>query len=155
MGRNAAIYGLGFYARDVPDGVLRELMTADDLGIRLSGLELATRRNPARFARESMDVVRFVVKQSQPDQPPVTGQRSYMDSLPRLLSRQGRGPIPAALLDGLADSEPHVRRIVIEALALAGNPDAEQGLKPLTKDRDIMTRAAATKAIGRLGPIDR
>ena len=153
--RNAAIYGLGLYARDVPDGVLRELMTADDLGIRLSGLELATRRNPARFARESMDVVRFVVKQSQPDQPPVTGQLSYMDSLPRLLSRQGRGPIPPALLDGLADPEPHVRRIVIEALALAGNPDAEQALKPLTKDRDIMARAAATKAIGRLGPIDR
>ena len=98
--RNAAIYGLGFYGRDVPDGVLSQLMTADDLDIRLSGLELATRRNPARFARESMDIVRSVVKQSQLDQPPVTGQRSYMDSLPRLLSRQGRGPIPDPLLDG-------------------------------------------------------
>jgi len=114
--RNAAIYGLGFYGRDVPDGVLRELMTADDLGIRLSGLELATRRNPARFARESMDVVRSVVKQSQADQPPVTEQHSHTTSLPRLLSRLARGPLPAPLLDGLTDPEPQVRRIVIEAL---------------------------------------
>jgi HEAT repeat protein len=40
-------------------------------------------------------------------------------------------------LEGLADPEPQVRRIVIEALALAGNPDAEQALKPLVKDRDM------------------
>jgi HEAT repeat protein len=102
-----------------------------------------------------MDVVRSVVKHSQTDQPPVTEQRSDTASLPRLLSRLARGPLPAPLLDGLADPEPQVRRIVIEALALAGHPDAEQALKPLTTDRDITTRAAARKAIGQLGPIDR
>jgi HEAT repeat protein len=153
--RNAAIYGLGFYGRDVTEAVLRQLMTSDDLEIRLSGFELATRRNPTRFARESMDVVRSVVKQSQTEQPPATEQRSHAASLPRLLSRLARGPLPAPLLDGLADPEPQIRRIVIEALALAGNPDAEQALQPLTMDRDIATRAAARKAIGQLGPVDR
>jgi HEAT repeat protein len=44
---------------------------------------------------------------------------------------------------------------VIEALALAGNPDAEPALRPLTRHRDMITRDAAAKAIGQLGPIGR
>ena len=153
--RNAAIYALGFYGQDVPETVLRQLMASDDLEIRMSGLELATRRSPARFAHESMDIVRSVVRQSQNKKPAVAERSRNAASLPRLLSRLGRGPLPAPLLDGLADPEPEVRRIVIEALALAGNPDAVKALNSIVKDRDIDIRAAARKAIAQLGPIDR
>lgn len=134
---------------------MRQLMTSDDPDIRVTGLDLATRRNPARFARESMDVVRSVVKQSQTDQPPVTRERPDAAALPRLLARLARGPLPAPLLDDLADPEPQVRRIVIDALALAGNPDAAPLLKSLTTDRDATVRRAARTAIRQMGPIDR
>ena len=153
--RQAAIYALGFYGRDVPDTVLRQLMVTQDLEIRMSGFELATRKNPARFASESMEVVREVVKSSQSGQPSTTAQRSDTSALPRILSRLGRGPLPAPLLDGLTDPNPQVRQIVIEALALAGNPDAQPALRLLTRHPDTTTRDAAVKAIAQLGPIDR
>jgi hypothetical protein len=151
--RRAAIYALGFYDRDAPDTLLRHLMVSHDLEIRVSGFELATRKNAARFARESMDVVRAVVKPSQSDRRSTTAPNP--DLLPRILSRLARGPLPAPLLDGLADPDPQVRLIVIEGLALAGNLDAEPALRPLTRHRDRATRDAAAKAIEQLGPIDR
>jgi hypothetical protein len=113
------------------------------------------RRSPARFAHESMDIVRAVVRQSQNNKPPVAERSRNAASLPGLSSRLGRGPLSAPLLDGLADPDPEVRRIVIEALALAGNPDAVKALNTLVTDRDVDVRAAVRKAIAQLGPIDR
>lgn len=151
--QSAAIYALGFYGRDVSDDTLRRLMTSGDAAVRLSGLELATRKSAARFAREVMDVVRALTS------PDATGSsdrdRRAVSALPRFVARLARGPLPAPLLEGLADRQPEVRRIVVQALGLAGNPDAVPALQPIADDADVATREAARRALRALGPPDR
>lgn len=151
--RQAAIYALGFYDREIDPAALRQLLASKDQEIRFGALELATRKDPARFARESMDFVRaFVVPRTDgggTSEDDLGGNAAY---LPRILCRLARGPLPAPLLDGLRDPNPEVRRIVIVALELSGNPDAVGHLELLAKDADPDTREAARKALRTLGP---
>ena len=144
--RDAAIYALGFYNRDLPDDTLRQLLRVNDVRTRLSAAELATRKDPARFARECIDVARSLLKTKN------AAERPESDAVPKLLARLARGPIPSVLLDALADPDPVFRRIVIEALALSGNPDAVPALKPLASHPDAATQTAARHAIQVLGP---
>lgn len=151
--RDAAVYGLGFFGREVPEGVLRQLVKAEPLELRFSAIELATRKDPARFARETMELVRAQVAQAaKAGAQDWKAQRNLHQDLPRIVCRLGRGPIPQPLLDGLADPDPIVRRIVVESLELAGNPDAVRSLEPLTRDSDEATRKAAQAALQALGP---
>jgi hypothetical protein len=145
--RNAAIYALGFYDRDVPEAALRRLFASDDQGVLYNALELATRRHPARFARESMDIVRVLVKQSKKG-----GSADGVAYLPRILCRLARGPLPEVVVAGLKDPDSEVRRTVVLALQLAGNPDGAQYLEPVTHDADSSTREAAQAALALLGP---
>jgi HEAT repeat protein len=144
--KTAAIYALGFYGRDVPGPALRELMKSDDDQIRLSAFELATRKDAGRFASESMDVVRAWVRQ------PKGSESSTGAYMLRILCRLARGTLPSPLLDGLKDQNAEVRRIVVLALELGGNPDAVRSLEPLTRDPDPTIREAAQTAIRSLGP---
>ena len=143
--RQAAICALGFYGRDLPPTALRQLMGSKDQEIRFSAFELATRKDPARFAGESMDVIRASVQSNE-------DRDRNVAYLPRVLCRLARGPIPAPLLEGLKDPNPEVRRVVIRALELSGNPDAIRNLEPLTRDPDPATRTASQAALRVLGP---
>ncbi|HKB72536.1 MAG TPA: HEAT repeat domain-containing protein, partial [Thermoanaerobaculia bacterium] len=149
--RRAAIYSLGFYGREVPDEVLRTLMRAEDIDLRSGAVELATRKNAARFARETMDLVRSQLAHAK-DTTDDGETQSRVAYLPRLVSRLARGPIPQPMLDGLEDPDPKVRRIVVQALELSGNPDAIPDLVRLSHDPDSAVREAAEKAIRFLGP---
>jgi HEAT repeat protein len=131
--RQAAVYALGFYTRDVPEGVLRQLIAADDAQLRFSALELATRRDAQRFTNESLDVVRAILGDMK------GGPSSY---------EQERTPFVAALT---AD-DPVLRRVVVVALELGGNPDAVPYLQPLANDPDPAVRESAASAIAALGP---
>ena len=142
--RRAAIYALGFYGRDAPDTLLRDLMVTHDLEIRLSGFELATRKNPARVARESMDVVRAVVTASR-ERPAVdhsAASRPVFTSANSVAAGPvGRYPRHFWMVSPIRTRRSD--RLWIRALALAGNPDAEPALRRLTRHRDVTTRDAA------------
>ena len=153
--RNAAIYALGFYGRDVPEGTLRQLIAVDDIQLRSNAIELATRKDPARFARETMDLVRAKVALADKAKPDDWETQRGLRYLPRIVCRLARGPIPQAMLDGLKDPSPGVRRIVVQALELSGNPDAVPTLEPLARDADPATREACQAALRALGPADR
>jgi HEAT repeat protein len=56
------------------------------------------------------------------------------------------------MLDGLEDPDPAIRRLVVQALELSGNPDAVPIVEPLTRDSDPATREAALAALRALGP---
>jgi len=152
--RNAAIYALGFYGREVSEATLRQLMAADDMALRSSAVELATRKDAARFARETMDLVRATVAQAAKAKTDDWETQRGLAHLPRVLCRLGRGPIPQAMLDGLKDPSPLVRRIVVQALELSGNPDAVRSIEPLARDADSATREAFQAALRALGPAD-
>ncbi len=149
--RQAAVYALGFYGHDVPEATLRQLLASDDLGLRFSVVELATRRGAARFATETMEVVRAIAARAATAK---AGDwtRQSLDFLPQIVCRLARGPIPQPLLDGLNDANPTIRRIAVQALELSGNPDAIQSLEPLTRHPDPATREASRAALLVLGP---
>jgi HEAT repeat protein len=149
--RQAAIYALGLYGRDVPEPALRRLLASDDIGLRFLAVELATRRDAARFAAETMELVRAVVALAAKAK---AGDwtRQSLRYLPRIVCRLARGPIPQSMLDGLSDADPTVRRITVQALELSGNPDAVRSLEPLTRDPDPATREASRVALLYLGP---
>jgi hypothetical protein len=106
--RNAAIYALGFYGRDLPEATLR-----------------------------------------QPDDWDTQRSLTY---LPRIVCRLARGPIPKAMLDGLRDPNPGIRRLLVQAFELSGNLEAVPIVEPLTRDSDPATREAAQAALRALGP---
>jgi HEAT repeats len=152
--RNAAIYALGFYRRDVPEDTLRQLMEVDDLDLRSSAVELATRKGAARFARQAMDFVRAQIVHGRNGPADDWQARREPSYLPRILCRVARGPIPQPFLDGLSDPDPTVRQIVVQALELSGNPDAIPYLEPLTRDPNPAIREASQAALHSLGPVD-
>lgn len=151
--RNAAIYGLGWYERAVPEAALRQLLSDKDLQIRYGALELATRKDPARFAREAMDITRAMMSQ-QSDGSQGYDEQRQLSYLAQILSRLARVAIPSEVLNGLKDSNPVMRRTVVLSLQLAGDPDAIPHLQPLQGDPDAATREAAKAALVRLGPAD-
>jgi HEAT repeat protein len=152
---NAAIYALGFYGRDVPEAALRQLIASDDVDVRFNAVELATRKDAGRFARELMDLVRAkVALAAKAKSDDFEAQRS-LAYLPRIVCRLARGPIPQPMLDGIEDPDPLVRRIVVQALELSGNPDAVRSVQALARDPDSATREAAQAAVQSLGPGDK
>ena len=150
--RNAAIYGLGLYKRDAPEAALRQLVNDADLGIRSSAFELATRKDPGRFAPEGMDLLRTMIRRSRSGRAQNWEQQRELAYMPRLLCRMTRGPIPPPLLDGLNDSDTEVRKMVIETLRLGGNPEAVRAIEPLLRNPDLSIGTAAGVALRSLGP---
>lgn len=148
--RAAAIYGLGFYEIDVPESALKQLLSDKNDSIQMSAVELATRKNPDRFAKETMEIARTTIKKSEADK---SGDKEQLLSyLPRLLCRQTRRSLPPALTDGLKDADPLLRRTVVIALQLGGNPESIPHLTPLLNDSDPSVREAARVALEWLGP---
>jgi HEAT repeat protein len=135
----------------VPEPALRRLLASDDVGVRFSAVELATRRDAARFAAETMELVRAMVARASKAK---AGDwtRQGLDYLPQVVCRLARGPIPQSMLDGLTDASPAVRRVTVQALELSGNPDAVRSLEPLTRDPDPAIRDASRAALLSLGP---
>jgi hypothetical protein len=150
--RNAAIYGLGFYGRDVPEAGLRQLLKDADLAIRSSALELATRKDPGRFAPEGVDLLWAMIKQKKSGGARDREQERGLAYMPRLLCRMTRGPIPTPLLDGLKDPDAEIRGLLIETLRLGGNPEAARAIDPLLRDPDAAVRIAAGAALRAIGP---
>jgi len=149
--RNAAIYGLGLYKRDVPEAALRQLVKDADLVIRSSAFELATRKDPGRFAPEGMELLRAMIQRNRSGKAQDWEQQRGLAYMPRLLCRMARGPIPSPLLDGLNDSDTEVRKMVIETLRLGGNPDAVKAIEPLLRNPDVSIATAAGVALRALG----
>jgi HEAT repeat protein len=152
--RNAAVYALGFYAEDVPESVLRELVADKDLQLRFSAVELATRKNAGRFARETMELARAQLAHAAKAKPDDFDAQHSVEYLPRLVCRLAQGPLPQPLLDGLKDPNPAVRRIVLQGLEFSGNPDAVPHLRTLETDADPAVREAAKAALLFIGPAD-
>jgi len=111
----------------------------------------ATRTGAARFAPEMMDLVRAQVALAAKAKPDDWEAQRSLQYLPRIVARVARGPIPQPLVDGLKDPNPVVRRIVVEAIELSGNPDAAQSVEPLTHDPDPAVRKASEAALAFLG----
>jgi len=149
--QNAAIYALGWYRKEVPEATFKQLMSAPDLDVRLSALELASRKDPRRFADDAISVLRAFVDEAETGRADAQQRLRY---LTRILSRFSRGPLPAPLLAGLEDRSPTVRRVVAESLGMGGNPEAVRHLEVPTHDPDESVRDAARAAIDLLGPAD-
>lgn len=150
--RQAAVYALGFYGDPLPDSLLRQLLASPEFDLRSQALEIATRADAARLAVETMALVREQAARSATAKPDDYDARRAVEQLPRLVCRLARGPLPKPLLDGLGDRDPVIRRVVVRALELSGNPDAIGALKPLTTDPDSAVREAATAALAFIGP---
>ena len=152
--KNAAIYSLGLFGRDVPETTLRQLIADEDLGVRFNAIELATRKNPGRFALEAMKFVRAKTVQAKDAKPDNWEIQREMAYLPRVLSRLARGPIPQPMLAGLKDPDPTVRRIVIQAFELSGNPDSVKYIQAIARpDADAETLKSSQQAIRIIGPM--
>ncbi len=151
--KNAAIYSLGLYGRDVSEAVLRQLLATQDLELRFNSIELATRKDAVRFAQETMDFVRAKISQTKAANADDWNLQRELAYLPRIVSRLARGPIPPPMQAGLKDPEPTVRRIVVQAMELSGNPDSVKYIQPLTRDPNKATKEASRQAIRTLGPM--
>lgn len=147
--KRAALYGLGFYDRELPLEALQHLVREGDLDARFSGVEIATRSHPERVANETMAFIRDLVREPAADS--VRRQReSIIEVLPRILSRFSWAEIPQPLIAALDDENPRVAKLVIQGLALGGNPVVLPALHEVAK-REDQVGAVARKAIERLG----
>ncbi len=152
--RNAAIYALGWYRTEVPEATLRQLMSAPDPDVRLSALELASRRDPGRFAEDAINVLHACADDAEKGGAGDANAQQRLRYLTRILSRFSRGPLPGPLLAGLEDREAAVRRVVAESLGMGGNPEVVPHLERLAHDPDASVRDVARAAIDLLGPAD-
>jgi HEAT repeat protein len=152
--RQAALYALGFYGDSISDALLRPLIASRDFDLRSQAIELATRSDAARFAAETMAFAHEQVVQSAKAKPDDYDAQRALERLPRLLCRLARGPLPKPLLDGLSDRDPAIRRAVVQALDLSGNPDAVAALNGSTTDPDPAVREAAKAALAFIGPAE-
>lgn len=151
--RQAAIYSLGFYKRVIPETTLRQILVTDDAPqLRLSAVELATRRNGTPFAGEVMNLVQLLASKAAEEKPNDWEARRSLAYMPRILSRLARGPIPKPVLDGLKNPAPVVRAVVVQGLALSGNPDAVPNIRALLGDPSSNVREASQMALLALGP---
>jgi HEAT repeat protein len=149
--RNAALYALGFYRRDIPEDALKALLDDEDPNIRMSALEIATRKDPAPHADRAMEVLRAALVRATGDEASWQ-ERHQLNSLIRMLARFCRGRLPQPLLAGLEDPAPGMRKAVAQALGMGGNPEAVPALRPLTADEDEDVAKAARLALWALGP---
>jgi hypothetical protein len=150
--RKAAIYSLGFYKRVTPEASLRQILATDDAILRLSAVELATRRNGTPFAGEVLNLVQLLASKAAEEKSNDWQARRSLAYMPRILSRLARGPIPKLVLDGLKNPDPVVRAVVVQGLALSGNPEAVPNIRALLGDPSSNVREASQMALQALGP---
>jgi hypothetical protein len=149
--RMAAIYSLGFYRHEPPEAALRAMVRTGSMEARQSAIELATRRRPERFAAEAMAVVRDTVAAPKGEREERFEHEHALTVLARVLARLAPA-LPPPVLDGLHDPNPGVRRVVVDALCMGGNPVAARALADLADDRDEAVRVSVRRAIETLGP---
>jgi HEAT repeat protein len=155
--KKAAIYGLGFYGKRIPEDALHRLVREGGLETRLSGLEIATRHEPAPFAGDAMQLLRDMAVQgnSSTDASQEEFDRtSLLRHMTRILARFSRSDIPRVILDGLRSPEPAIRLHVALALGMGGNPAAVPVLTGVREDPEMMVRAAVIRALAVLGPVE-
>jgi hypothetical protein len=155
--KNAALYGLGFYRKTIPEEALHLLASEGEPETRLTGLEIATRHKPAPFAGEAMQLLQDIVTKKNPSKD--ASQDDFNNSrllthLIRVLSRFSRSTVPQAILDGLKSSHPDIRIYTAQALGMGGYPAVVNQLIPLKNDPDSKVRATVTWALDILGPAE-
>lgn len=151
--RQAALYGLGFYRRAHPEDALREMMGSGDSMERFTALELGTRTRAERFASEAMTQLRAMVAAGAAGPEADFKAQHSLNSMARVISRMV-GSLPAELSAGLRDENAAVRRTVVLAIGLGGNPATAPLLEPMTHDPDPGVRAAAVNSLRLLGPAE-
>jgi HEAT repeat protein len=152
--RIQAAASLAAYDRDLPDPTVRRLLTDGPLEGRLIALEWATRKDPQRFAVEAMRCLRDTEADPRGKTAATEnlGMFGYdVRHLPSVLSRVARGPLPAEVLKGLEDKDQLVRRAVLQALGIGGNPEAISHVARLLRDPGPSVRHAAKVALDLLG----
>ena len=152
----AAIYSLGFYNRVIPKDVLIRLSSEGNLDIRLMGLELATRKEPAPFAPLALDLLNLLTEmQMDSSNRMAQFERSRkLRHLTRILTRFSRSSIPQAIIQGLEDPKLEARLCIVRALGMGGNPIAVSHLVPLKEDPNPRIREEVRRALEFLGPGD-
>ncbi|MCP4897044.1 MAG: hypothetical protein GY906_08720 [bacterium] len=149
--RQAAVYGLGFYAQEPQEYVLTELLEDEDLEMRVSAFELATRFSPERFADVALGLVIDATNAAQEaTQDEQWRCQNRLQSLARILARFSRS---APLTNGLSHSDPTVKLVYVNSLALGGHPNAVSALVGLRGDQDSTVQAAVEAALMVIGPV--
>jgi HEAT repeat protein len=149
--RQAALYSLGLYRRVPPQDVLRELVATGQPMERFTALELATRTHPERFAGEAVTQLRLMLAAAAAAPEPSYEQQHDVTFMTRVISRMV-GSMPADLVAALRDKDAEVRRAVVVAIGMGGNPAAAPLVQPLAQDPDPRVRAAVESSLRLLGP---
>lgn len=155
MERQASIYSLGLFGRPVSESDLRQILSQGDTQGRLVALEFATRTEPGRFAAEGLALARTVLNELREAQGKSESSYDLEESvvhMAQILGRMHRDGVSEAMVQALADPDPHFRKLLVQALGVSGNPNVVPHLEPLLKDDNVQVREAAQRAVDVLGP---
>jgi hypothetical protein len=146
---------LGLFDRPIPEDEMKKIVEKGESGTRLSAFELATRREPGRFAIQGLDLARTLLKdleEARKKDESLYDCEQSATFVTQCLGRLPRNGVPEEMLNALTDPDPKFRKLVVQALGISGNPEAVPHLGPLLKDKDSEVREAAKRTIDILGP---
>jgi hypothetical protein len=152
----ASISSLGFYDRALEEDFLRSLITDDgDLQTRLVALELATRRESARFFDATISMARelsdeFDVERDQYGYL-IEGEDEFL-MITRILNRMPRAGIPQEMIDNLKHENPEIRWMMVNGFWMGGDPVAASHVQTLKEDPNQEVVEAVERALATLGP---
>lgn len=151
--RAAAIYGLGWYDKPLSDADGRAIVDgADSSDTRLSALELVTRTHPEAYAEQSIYALREILhpREGEKKDSPVA-----IAEIVLVLTRMSHGnKIPEPIRDGLFDPDERMRGVIVQCLALGGNPAAIPLIQPLRDKASDRMKNVIERALIMLGPPD-
>lgn len=152
--KRAAIYGLSFYEKEIPQDILMKLSTEGEFDTRLTGVELATRKDPIPFAPVVVELLKEVAETGEDSTDRMVQYRKSQKftNLARILSRFSGATIPPSITDALKSPTPEVRLYVVRSLGMGGNPEALSFIMPLKEDPSPPVREEVEKAIMFIGP---
>jgi hypothetical protein len=152
--KRAAIYGLSFYEKEIPQDILMNLSTEGEFDTRLMGVELATRKNPIPFAPVAVELLEEVANTGKDSSDRMIQYRKSqkLTHIARILSRFSGSTIPPSITEALKSPNPEVRMYVVRSLGMGGNPEAVSLIMPLKEDSSPPVREEAEKAIMFIGP---
>lgn len=143
----AAVFGLGLYGREIKESDLLAMLSSGDTDKRASAFELATRRNPERFAAAAVEIAESLLANRESDD-----ADTYLQVFPRLLCRLVRRTMPEPLAAALRKDNEHIKLLILQAVALSGNPAVAPSIRPLLSDRSARVREACRKTLDYIGP---
>ncbi|MCA9414203.1 MAG: HEAT repeat domain-containing protein, partial [Candidatus Omnitrophica bacterium] len=154
--RLAAISSLGFYDRPLETEYLNRLIGNDeDLMVKLSTLELATRRQPSRFIDDAIATAHTLSDRFDLDRDEngflTQGEDEFL-VITRILNRMPRPGLPPSMIEGLSDSNPEIRWMMANGFWVGGNPSAVPYLEKIKDDPNPEVKRAVVRALRTLGP---